>query len=423
MKKSLLLLISLCAWSLFSIADNASATLYRGRVVDEKGEAIPFATVYPIQHPEDGTATNDDGRFSIDTKANANEQVIVSFVGFEKQSIPLKLLRDTTPYTITLHEQPFELEETVVQSKRVRIRGKRKATAEMLHQVYNRMEQDFPTTNTRYHIVSDVKMDVQAQAWGMEQLIMQLTTLPDAAFDGRDSAQVHATMCKRYFKPTIRSRATKVLAGSSLDKMGGQMRAMAHSVDSGVAIHRELWKLGDVRYDLRQAAQDLRHWKITNENDGELVLTYTNKHTKYMGVLKTVLTQHFILDQKTLSINRYSAKMQVEINIPFGYKMKPEHLELLNLLNMKEEEIKRFRVQHIEATVLLNTLYQDIQGHHYVLEKNMDIEAVIDGSKKQSIPFHLQATQRANQVDTKGVKPLPQTDITRRIARKIVEIY
>ena len=44
----------------------AIVTLFTGRVVDQNGSPIPYATVYPEAQPELGTATNNDGIFSFE---------------------------------------------------------------------------------------------------------------------------------------------------------------------------------------------------------------------------------------------------------------------------------------------------------------------------------------------------------------------
>ena len=70
-----------------------SATTYTGRVVDESGQPISYATVYPERQPELGTATNNDGYFSFEAALNAEDPVIISFIGFAKQTVKSEELR------------------------------------------------------------------------------------------------------------------------------------------------------------------------------------------------------------------------------------------------------------------------------------------------------------------------------------------
>ena len=61
----------------------ANATHYVGRIVDERGQGIGYATVYPEQDPVVGAATNDNGYFVIDTNLPAESPLIISFIGYE----------------------------------------------------------------------------------------------------------------------------------------------------------------------------------------------------------------------------------------------------------------------------------------------------------------------------------------------------
>ena len=87
----------------------AFATTYNGRVVDQNGQPVSYATVYPEQMPEQGTATNSDGRFTFQTDLPKQANVIISFVGYEKLSISLTELESMTTQrqALVLKEQPI----------------------------------------------------------------------------------------------------------------------------------------------------------------------------------------------------------------------------------------------------------------------------------------------------------------------------
>ena len=73
----------LCIGSLGSL----TAATFSGRVVDEKGAPIAYATVYPEIAPEWGTATNNDGFFSFEANLMPDMKTIISFIGYEKLTI------------------------------------------------------------------------------------------------------------------------------------------------------------------------------------------------------------------------------------------------------------------------------------------------------------------------------------------------
>lgn len=404
---------------------------YTGRVVDEQGRAISYATVYPKADPIAGTATNMDGTFVITTNMPDWEDVIISFIGYEKVILPLAMFDESETgivYTVTLREQPIALEETVISAKAGKQRNKRKAIAALLSQVYNRMAKDFSNEAARYRIVSDVRMDSEGEAWGMEQMIATVVNMPGKALEGRDSVQFHGEYCKRYFRQDLREKADTILAGTALEDFDKSKKPMmdyrqaANSVDSGVVVHRGLWAMGNIRYDLETTADDLKKWQVSNESEGETVLTHTDKHN-YLGIFKMEYVRNYILDSETLSVRRFSERAEFWVNIPFGIKLSDSQLELLNLLNMGEKEIEKFRLRKAHARITLNTIYQWQNGHIYVLEKNLNTDAKIQGTKKAEIPIKVKATQRVVNLETENVQPMKKNEITRRLKREIVEIY
>ena len=201
------------------------------------------------------------------------------------------------------------------------------------------------------------------------------------------------------------------------------MRKAAYAVDSGVVVHRTLFGMGNMRYDFEQAMSDLRHWSISNESEGETVLTHTQKINKYLGCFKMTISRHYIVDSYSYAVRRFSEHAEVRITIPFGVKLNPDQLLFLNLLNMEEEQIEKFRLRKMRGKVDFNTIYQRVHGLVYPLEKNMVANMFIIGSKDMEIPIHVKATQRVTDLHTKDVKALKKNEITTRVAREIVEIY
>lgn len=405
------------------------ATTYEGRVVDTNGNAIAYATVYPEVQPELGTATNNDGHFSFNAILTDESSVIISFIGYEKKSVKARLLTNSDSIvTIILEEQPIALEETVIAAKASKQRNKRKQMAALLHSVYKQIEADFPDEASQYKVVSDVRMQSAGETWGMEQMIANIVVLPEEGKEGRDSIQFQGIACKRFFDAQKRAQADSILAGNSIERLEKKskekfMRKAAYAVDSGVVVHRTLFGMGNMRYDFEQSMSDLRHWSVSNESEGETVLTHTQKINKYLGCFKMTISRHYIVDSYSYAVRRFSEHAEVRITIPFGVKLNPDQLLFLNLLNMEEEQIERFRLRKMRGKVDFNTIYQRIDGHVYPLEKNMVANMFIIGSKDMEIPIFVKATQRVTDLHTKDVKALKKNEITTRVAREIVEIY
>ena len=421
----------------------AFVSTFGGRVLDQKGEPVPYATVYPEIAPEWGTATNNDGSFSFEANLPKDSRVIISYIGYQKVTVTAERIRveegDSLP-VITLIEQPIALEETVIAAKASKQRNKRKQMAALLHAVYVKLEEEFPDENACYQVVSDVRMNSGApdltmqNVWGTEQMIANIVVLPEAAREGRDSVQFQGRFCKRFFDARKRAQADSILAGEALERMeqkakvpkgtpSNMLRKAANAVDSGVVVHEALFAIGNMRYDFEQAMTDTRHWTVSNESEGETVLTHTQTVSRYLGCFKMTFRRHYIVDSRTYAVVRFSEQAEVKVTIPFGIKLNKDQLQMLNLVNMSETNIEKFRLRKMHGSVQLNTIYQRIDGLVYTQEKNMVCNMLIMGSKQMEIPMVIKATQRVTNVETKGVKPLKPSQITRRVPRQIVEIY
>ena len=406
-------------WSVCFVAV-VSASEYTGRVVDAAGEPMMYATVFPEDDPIAGTATGSDGRFVLQTEMAVTGSVIISFVGYEKVQLPLSYFADSAA-VVVLSEQPIALQETVVEAKKSKQKNKRKEMARLLYQVFNRMEYDFPDEPYKVRLVSDVKMDAENTPWGMEQMIASVIQIPEGRPDSRDSVQFIGEHCKRFFLSHIRTRADSILAGKDLDM---RVRQMAQEMDSGVVVHQALWSIADVHYDFQNEMNDLRHWTVSRENEGETVLTYKEKKN-FLGIVSYEILRHYIVDSETFRVRRFVVEGTMDVNIPFGHKLKPDELALLNLLNVDERAIDKFRVKSGHGHVVMNTIYRmHPDGHLYPQERNMVTDAVLTSTKKQNqtIPIHIKGTQHVSSVQTKGVVPLSYRP-SHRVPREIVPVY
>ena len=420
----------------------AFVSTFAGRVIDQKGEPIAYATVYPEIAPEWGTATNNDGFFRFDANLTKDSRIIVSYIGYEKKVVLAQTLQ--TDSVIVLTEQPIALEETVVAAKASKQRNKRKQMASLLHAVYVKLEEEFPDNNAQYQVVSDVRMNcganraleaknAEGSTWGMEQMIANIVVLPEQGAQGRDSVQFQGRFCKRFFDARKRAEADSLLAGDALERMekmsapkgtpANMLRRAANAVDSGVVVHYALFVIGNMRYDFEQAMTDTKHWTVSNESEGETVLTHTQTVSRYLGCFKMTFQRHYIVDSRTYAVRRFSEHAEVKVTIPFGIKLNQDQLQMLNLVNMSEQQIEKFRLKKLRGNIDLNTIYQRQDGHVYTLERNMICNAHILGSKNTEIPLIIKATQRVTDLQTQNVKPLPRSQITRRLKREIVEIY
>ena len=102
-------LIFLIAILIFSSSASFAQSLVEGKVVDENGAPIPFATVL-IEGTTSGTSTNDEGIFQIN--AEVGQTLIIQFIGYTTETVeitdPDKLIVATLDVVAT------EIEDVVV---------------------------------------------------------------------------------------------------------------------------------------------------------------------------------------------------------------------------------------------------------------------------------------------------------------------
>ncbi|MEO2064771.1 MAG: TonB-dependent receptor [Christiangramia sp.] len=91
-----------------------------GTVKDDTGLPLPGATVV-VKGTDKGTTTDMDGNFSIGVENPANQTLVISFISFTTQEIPIG---DQTNFEITLESDQESLNEVVV----VGYGGKKRAT-------------------------------------------------------------------------------------------------------------------------------------------------------------------------------------------------------------------------------------------------------------------------------------------------------
>ena len=112
--KRLLTVLSL----LFSIASAAQNCELSGRVMDENGESIPFASIY-ISSIGKGSMANVDGEFSLIVPCNPYTIQFQS-LGFEKKALKIDLT-ENTEFPVTLKTVSYAVGEVEVDASQENI--------------------------------------------------------------------------------------------------------------------------------------------------------------------------------------------------------------------------------------------------------------------------------------------------------------
>ncbi|MFT4061949.1 MAG: DUF5686 and carboxypeptidase regulatory-like domain-containing protein [Edaphocola sp.] len=91
------------------------ALIVKGRVVDEKGEGLPFATVMATG-TTNGTSANADGYYSIDVQAEGVVQISAQYMGYQSKTLSVNTATGKGNIDFKLLPQGLEVKEVVVQA-------------------------------------------------------------------------------------------------------------------------------------------------------------------------------------------------------------------------------------------------------------------------------------------------------------------
>src|SRR5258706_16246408 len=105
-----LLVLALCFFALRTSAQNGSID---GKVVDDKGVSIPYATVI-LEGTQNGASTNDDGSYEINNIAPGSYMIKVCYVGYSDFKQPVTVSDGKQPFNITMKTDYQSLNEVEV---------------------------------------------------------------------------------------------------------------------------------------------------------------------------------------------------------------------------------------------------------------------------------------------------------------------
>jgi flagellar biosynthesis GTPase FlhF len=97
---------------IFSSIASASAQGIRGRITNEKGEAVPFATIY-IPKLSTGTASNIDGHYELKLP-DGNWEILFQYLGYHTQTMVLTIGKTFQEINVQLITQEYRIPEIKV---------------------------------------------------------------------------------------------------------------------------------------------------------------------------------------------------------------------------------------------------------------------------------------------------------------------
>lgn len=382
-----------------------------GLVVDEQNAPLPYANVYLKHLPADGTITNLQGVFRLNIADPSTGTLIISFLGYEHREVNVATLSHTDTLRIVLKEQPIQLREmTVVSDKKLSRKQRRNMLRELLDQVAKQMAIDFPSTPIQYDVVSTFGVYNGATILGYQQAVGAIreqnheTTQSvkpktnkrqiEISFQEDGTVQFKPKLIKNYINPRLEAQLREEA------KRQEEGPNILERIDSTAHMHQLSWG-GGLRNTFSDLAKDIHKWQMEVKGD-ETVLTYVDQKN-YIGIVVATANFQYIVDSHTLSIKQVNQSGRVKVTIPFGYKLKPDELRILNMVGVNQKEIEKFRLKQVEGTLQRNAYYTNGKQRSFVKEKNSTVNTTIIGNKKQTLTVRMAAKMQVTESKTQGV--------------------
>lgn len=367
-----------------------------GKVYDENGELMPYVNIYVKQQPQNGTITDLKGVFSID-EFSKGQTLVVSFIGYRTMDIKLKKEPDDT-LKIKMVEQPILLQEASVGKEKKQ--SHRKQMKQMIEDVRRQMRRDFPDSiGVRYNVNSDYGVYNEDEVIAIEDLGGDIVEIPGIAKDKKDLIQLKVNWITRYRDAHTQENYLRL--DSTLKKETNAK--LVHYADSSRWVHKFLWGSG-VKQGFEQFADSPNKWEV-EERDSVTVFTYTESRN-YIGIVKGKLVLTYYLDPITYSVRNVSQEFVTDVNIPFGYKLTKEQIQMLNTIVIGVQ-FDKYWVKRAHVDIKRNIIYANYSsGNIGVKEKNIITNIHIeDRKRKKPIDFKQTGSIKVNSAAF-GVLPL-----------------
>lgn len=406
-----------------AMAVPVSGQTLQGVVYDAFSQPFPFVSVYLKSNPKVGTSTGSDGTFVLnaeDGTFRANDVLIFSFIGYKTVEQPVKGMKEGENLSVKLVEQPILLEGAAVTAK-VSRKANKEAKMAFLEKFKTQLYKDFPDRDMKYQVVSSLHVTREKAVLMSSEMIGDIQELPKKGRRGWDSLYIAKKSAKEYIDSRIKeglhemaekSRADTVFTSKRAErKAKNSLGASLASLDDSqkeidkrsMELHEMLWG-GYITTGFKELEGDYKNWTITYTNDNT-VLTYREKKG-FLGIIRFERMLHFILDSDTYSVEKLSESLTAEVNIPIGYKLKGDELQLLNVVNLGGDRMEKFRLRHANADIKRNVIYKENGGVKSVDEKNMDALFSIEDNKKRKLDYQARALAKVTSagVVNKGTK-------------------
>lgn len=372
-------LIAFVAGTLFCRGQNITV---RGTVRDSL-QTVPYASVYLKNNPSGGTLTSADGTFSMTVeRALLPDSLVVSFVGYHSFIMPVSsVAQDTISVDAMLMENVIELPGVQVVSKG-RKKNRKVEMTTLLAEIRSQLDKDFENIEALYRIQTNTSMS------SSDKILAYQESLTDVYEKSRrDKDMVRRIETKVYFDKLAQQRMQKT---DSLKNIDPTTNIKGLTVSEGM-----------IRDFLEESP---KKWEYVGQEGSDHVLSYYDR-LGFLGMFSFGVKCVLYVDKVSYSVTKCDAIMGIYMNIPFGKKLPPNFMPYLNILNISDKEIDKFRLRRAEGEFRMTTRFVK-RGESIYRGDSYSYGKMLIKSPKQSLVISMRSDMKILDTKTSGITPV-----------------
>lgn len=394
MRKKVLLFLMIIISVTFVSAKNI-----KGIVLNSDFTPLENVSIHLKSSPFIRVFTDAKGLFVINlegVKHRDKYKLLFSHIGYETKECRVK---GNSSNKIVLIEKSIIVDDVIVHTKLSR-KAQKKRKISVINKFKEQLKKDFILEDRTYKVLSNFELVRDAERVVYNKLIGEYKELIGVKPDNKDSIALIYTSMDNYMDRDIelglkdmsdmfidnnvvskkRKKNKRILDSTFYNTFLNDSILLKDMLDA----HKVFWSFNrDVIKYVASLDDNYKRWTIIDRN-GQMILSYKNKRGM-LGIIKHLAIVNFIVNPDTYSLEQISEEIKVELNIPFGYKLPPDAVMLLNLIYINSDRIEKYRVRHLYVDVITNTIYKKIDESKHVDERIVNLDVSLIDTKKRTV--------------------------------------
>ncbi len=398
---------------------NIDAQIFRGEISAPDSTSLPYVTISLKSNPYVYTYSDSRGRFAIDLSGIATKRkdaLLFTFVGSRSVVLPLKDLGDEF-IELIMYPRPIELEQVTITSRKLSRRERKAIHESMFDRFLAQLEVDFPERESDYNIISKLSLSGGDTLLLSNDLVAQMKEIIPSNVDSLESYTFtncrsidfvnssFASDLEKYIEtaradtiPTRREIRKGIEPSNQIVDMFSAPTDAAQSevLPQILSVHSAMWGLSN---NLRRFVSGTQSSSYSFAMiDGQWVLNYYDK-ISFLGIVKAVTEVQYFLNNETYSVQRVVGSIVAELHIPFGYKLDPEAISVLNLLSIGIPDFEKFRLRHAYIDAKTSIDFTELADLKYVENKSGELLINAISTKKDSLNWLIKSSAVASPIN------------------------